>query len=415
MVSAPNDPADLVPSLAPGGTALVPRPMVVRVARKGAPLPVAALFAAAWAFVIGFVPLLALTAVAASGQGASSGSVFRLATTAWLLGHGVAVHTPADLVTLVPLGVSALVGWRLVRAGVHASRATQAHRGRSVWPAVRAGLSVAAAYTGLGVLLAWLGTSTDMAASLVRAFLSFAAFSGVASTLGALAHGRAVRALVARLPSALTDGVRSGLTVAALVLASGAGSAGVALALAGGDATTMLASFGAGVSGQAGITAICLVYLPNVAVWGAAYLLGPGFAVGEGTVVSPGDVLLGPVPALPVFAGLPSAPRTGLGPILLGLPLLAGLAVGFLLARRRSSGGVGGNPGWAGLLMAAGLAGPVAGVVLEAAAVLSRGGIGSGRMAVVGPFDWRIGLFATAVTGVGTLAGAVAARTVTRP
>jgi hypothetical protein len=114
------------------------------------------------------------------------------------------------------------------------------------------------------------------------------------------------------------------------------------------------------------------------------------------------------VPALPVFAGLPSTPLTGLGPVLLGLPLLAGLAAGFLLARRRPGG-------WSGLLIAATLAGPIAGGVLQLVAMVSRGGIGSGRLSVVGAVDWRVGLFAAGVTCVGTVAGAVAARTVTRP
>jgi hypothetical protein len=241
----------------------------------------------------------------------------------------------------------------------------------------------------------------------VRTIGTFALFAGAAATLGALAHGRAARRLLAGVPHALTDGLRGALGVVAFVLAAGAGTAGIALAMAGGDAATMLASFGAGVSGQAGITAICLAYLPNLAVWGAAYLLGPGFSVGDGTVVSPGDVLLGPVPGLPVLAGVPSAPLTGLGPVLLGLPLLAGLAAGFLLARRRPGG-------WGGLLGAAALAGPLAGVLLGLLAVAARGGIGSGRLAVMGPYDWRVAVFAAGVTAVGTIAGAVAARTVTR-
>jgi len=156
------------------------------------------------------------------------------------------------------------------------------------------------------------------------------------------------------------------------------------------------------------MTAICLLYLPNLAVWGIAYLLGPGFAVGTGTVVSPGDVLLGPVPGLPVFAGLPSAPLTGVGPALLGVPLLAGLLAGWLLARRARGG-------WLPLLGAAALSAVVAGGLVHLAVLASRGGLGSGRLATIGPVDWRIGLFAAGVTCVGTMVGAAAARTVTRP
>src|SRR5262249_35431778 len=146
-----------------------------------------------------------------------------------------------------------------------------------------------------------------------------------AASIGAVRHSRAGRRLVRRLPGLLVDGVRTGLATAALVVAAGAASAGVALALAGGDAAAMLGSYGAGATGQIGLTAICLVYLPNLAVWAAAYLLGPGFAFGAGTVVSPSDVLLGPLPGLPVLAAVPSAPLSGLTPALLGAPLLAGI------------------------------------------------------------------------------------------
>ena len=39
---------------------------------------------------------------------------------------------------------------------------------------------------------------------------------------------------------------------------------------------------------------------------GGVYLVGPGFALGTGTVVSPAEVDLGPVPALPVLAAIPA-------------------------------------------------------------------------------------------------------------
>jgi hypothetical protein len=352
-----------------------------------------------------------VAAVGVVGQAAAPAApaaVVRVATAAWLLGHGVPVRTPGDRISLVPLAVTAFIVWRLVRAGVHACRATGAHRTRSVGPALLAGAGVAVAYAGLGTLTAWSAGTADLAASLPRTALTFALVAGVASTVGAVRHSRAARTLLDRLPTIATDAVRTGLAAAAFLLATGAAAAGVALALAGGEATDVLASFGAGVAGQAGITAICLLYLPNVAVWGTAYLLGPGFAVGTDTVVSPGDVLLGPVPGLPLLAGLPSAPLTGVGPALLGLPLLGGLAAGWLLSRRCVGG-------WSTLLGAAALAGPVTGAAVHLAGYASTGGLGSGRLTTLGVVDWRVGLFAAGVTCVGTVVGAAAARTVSRP
>jgi len=389
-------------------TDLEPAPTPAASERRGAPLLVAAGVAALWAAVVGFLPLLGLAAVGTIGQSVAPAAVLRLATTAWLLGHGVPVQTPADRVTLAPLLVSLLVGWRLVRAGVHASRATGAHRSASIWPSVGAGASVALLYAGLGALAAWVAGTGAFRAPVARTALQFGLVAAVAATVGAVRHSRAGRVLRRRLPAVLDQAVRTGIGAAVFLLAAGAAAAGVALALAGGDAATVLRSFGAGVSGQAGMTAICLLYLPNLAVWGIAYLLGPGFAVGTGTVVSPGDVLLGPVPGLPVFAGLPSAPLTGVGPALLGVPLLAGLLAGWLLARRARGG-------WLPLLGAAALSAVVAGGLVHLAVLASRGGLGSWRLATIGPVDWRIGLFAAGVTCVGTMVGAAAARTVTRP
>jgi hypothetical protein len=280
-----------------------------------------------------------------------------------------------------------------------------------VRPAIRASAAVAVGYALVGAIAAKLAATADVSVSPWRAAGTFGLFAGVAATLGALGYGRAGRRWARRLPRTLTDAVRAGLAAVAFLVAAGAAAGGLALALAGGAATDMLASFRAGVVGQAGITVVCLVFLPNLAIWGTAYLLGPGFAVGVGTVVSPGDVLLGPVPALPVLAGLPSGPLSGIGPALLGVPLIAGLAAGILLSRRSPLS----QRGWGGMLGAAVLAGPVAGVVLQLAAAASGGALGSGRLSQLGPVDWRVGLFATGVITVGTAFGAAAARTVTRP
>jgi hypothetical protein len=378
--------------------------------RRGAPLPVAAAVAALWAGVLGFVPLVGLSLAVVVGTGAAPVAATRVAAGAWLLGHGVPVVTPTDRITLVPRGVTAWICWRLVRAGVHAGRATGALRGRSTWHVMRAGLAVAIMYGLLGAIVAILAATAEVSISPWRAGAMFAVLAGACATAGALTHARAGRRLASRLPSVLTDGVRAGLAAVSFLIAAGAAAAGLSLALAGGPAADVLGSFNTGVVGQIGITALCLAFLPNLAVWGAAYLLGPGFAIGIGTVVSPGDVLLGPVPALPVFAALPAGPLSGVGPALLGVPLVAGLAAGILLARRRRA-----RRRWGGLLAAAVLAGPIAGLALQLAATASGGGLGSGRLSELGPVDWRISLFATGVIAAGTLFGAATARTLSQP
>ena len=60
---------------------------------------------------------------------------------------------------------------------------------------------------------------------------------------------------------------------------------------------------------------------PNLALLGSAYLLGPGFAFGTGTTVSPTAVSLGAVPAFPVLAALPNeGPTPGWLVVLMGVP-----------------------------------------------------------------------------------------------
>jgi len=384
-----------------------------RPARPGAPLPVAAGVAALGAAVTSFGPLLGLLAVAGLGSGAGLPALLRLAGWGWLLCYGVPVQTPVDQISLVPLAFSLFAGWRLVRAGVHASRAIGALRRRSVGPAVAAAAAVALAYAGFGLVMAVLVSTPDVAVSPIRSGLTLGLFAFVAAGAGAVWPSRAGRAWMGRVQRAglsalLVGAARTGLCAAALMLAGGAAIAGVALATNGGEAAGLLASYRAGVAGQIGITLLCLAYAPNVAVWGAAYLLGPGFAVGADTVVSPGVVLIGPLPGLPILAGLPTVPLTGLGPALLGLPVVAAICAGVLLARRSPAG-------WGRLLATAALSGVVGGVLLQLAGLVAAGALGSGRLVRFGAVDWRVGAVAAGVTAVGAVIGAAGMRVLPRP
>ncbi len=397
----------------------------VRTQKRGARLPVAASVAALWAAAVSYGPILALAAVGTIGSTITPMGAARLAAAGWLLAHGVPLETPADRISLVPLALSALVAWRLVRAGVHASRAIGGHRAASVGRAVAAGASVAVVYAGLGAGVAALTGTGDLMVAPERAAITTGVFAAVAAIGGAIGGSRAGRSLAGRMPVAL-DAARTGAAAALVIVAAGAAAAGIATAIRGGDAAEMLATYRAGVLGQAGITALCLAYLPNVAIWGAAYLLGPGFAVGADTAVSPTDVLLGPVPGLPVLAGLPSGELAGIGPVLLGVPLLAGVCAGwFVAARSRGSDarfrrlvgqsrGPDGSSGWAGATGSALLAGPVAGLVMQSAAFASTGALGSGRLSEMGSADWRIGALATVVVSLGALVGVAAGRVLSR-
>ena len=109
-----------------------------------------------------------------------------------------------------------------------------------------------------------------------------------------------------------------------------------------------------------------------------------------------------------MLAALPTGAVSGPGSVLLGIPLIAAMAAGVLLARRRPT------VGWAGLLGGAALAGPVAGLLLGVLALASGGALGSDRLVDIGPSGWSVGLWGALVVAVGATIGALAARALHR-
>ena len=139
-------------------------------------------------------------------------------------------------------------------------------------------------------------------------------------------------------------------------------------------------------------------------LFGGAYLLGPGFAVGAGTLVTPSAVVLGPLPLFPLLAALPgTGPTPVWTPFLVALaPLVAavGRRPGAAPPPRRCAGRRGRcaavPPGcWAGLLLG----------LLTA---LAGGAVGPGRMQVVAPYAQDVLLHALAAFGFGGLVGGLA-------
>ncbi len=395
----------------------VPAPQSGEAPRSRAPLPVAAGVAAAWAAVTSWLPVtLVLGLAQLSADAGSLPGALRAGLAGWLLGHGVPLQTSAGPLGLAPLALAALAVWRLTRAGVHATRAIGARGGRSPRQALTVAVTVGIGYALLGALAAVAVSAGGPRVSPVRAGLTFALLGTLAALVGAVRTTGVSVLLARRSPPPLRDGLRTGLVAGLLLLGAGAGAAGLAVATGGGDAADMIGAYRTGVAGQAGITLVSLAYAPNATVWSASYLLGPGFAVGTDTAVRTSEVSVGALPAVPLLAGLPRGPMDGLGVGLLAVPVLAGMAAGWLLARRlaRVAGEERARAGWQPLLVPAVLAGPVAGVLLGVAAAISGGPLGGGRLAEIGPVWWQVAGVAAAVVAVGALVGAAATRLLTR-
>jgi Family of unknown function (DUF6350) len=390
-----------------------------RPARR-APLALAASVTTGWAALVSLVPVLAVVLLAhfVSGADAQVSHVLRVGLAGWLLAHGVELRAGGGPLGLAPLIFTVVAAWRVARAGVHTTRAIGGRRRGSPRLALSAAAAVAVAYGVIGAGVAALAGMPGLDVSTQRAGLTLAAFGFAAALGGAVIESGTHARLARRTPMPIRDATRTGLVAALLVLGAGAAAAGTALALSGGAAARLLAAYHAGVAGQVGITLVCVVYGPNLAIWAASYLIGPGFALGAGTVVSAARVSLGTVPALPVLAGVPARPASGLAGLLLVVPMAAGMTAGWLLARRRLRVTSGAPDrartpvvGWLPLLVAAALSGPVAGVVLAFAAWASAGPLGGGHLSQVGPHPWPLAGIAAGLVAAGAVVAAAATKT----
>ncbi|WP_406199387.1 DUF6350 family protein [Kitasatospora sp. NBC_01560] len=411
------------------------------------------------------VPVLGLWVVTPYADDGAAGAV-RLAGALWLLGHGAPVlRGAADApLTATPLLLGLLAVGQLYRAGGRVA----ARRGlRSRWggpSALWCGYCAVAVAVVLHCSGAGLFRSRVLPDVLAVTALAAAATAAGARTADRAAGvrpparsagwpvswWRAGRRVLDRAPAwARPDGGAAVVRTAALaggagLLAAGAAVVAVAAVLAAvAGAGPATAAFGYGPVAVVGLLLLSVVLLPNAVLWAAAYALGPGFAVGAGTLVAPAGAVLGPVPEFPLFALVAEPGAGGWRWAACALPALAGVVPALLLGRRAAEGpeavagsgategsgtaeGPEGAEGTAedvgGTAGAPGPAGPwhpVATVVAVLAAALllgaaaavlagfSGGALAAGRMAELGPVPWRTGLAAAGwfevVAGPGAL------------
>ncbi len=143
--------------------------------------------------------------------------------------------------------------------------------------------------------------------------------------------------------------------------------------------------------------------LPNAMLFSGSYLLGPGFAVGTHTMVSPTVVALGPLPMFPLLAALPdNGPASGWTTALMVVPpVVAGLAAA--RAQRRHP-----TVRWEEGALRGCTGGVLAGAVLGLLATVAGGAVGPGRMRQVEPFAFDVLVHAITAFGIGGLFGGLA-------
>ena len=262
-------------------------------------------------------------------------------------GELAGIAFPSFLMAAMPLGITLMMALMAIRIGYRLSSAS------SLWPAwIGGGLAFGGISYGSSLLVQHESVVLDEFQPLFVPALFFSGLLVIASVAGNRfelfpgANGPeakeriAIRSLGAKLfeslhwslKTALKPAVRVGLgVIATLVFAS---SLMITLALGFGwiEVIRLYEELGLSVLGGVMLTLGQLAILPNLIVFGTAWISGVGFSIGAGSYVSPLASQLGPIPALPVFAALPTG-GFDRGILFAMLPILAAF-IGTLLVRR---------------------------------------------------------------------------------
>jgi hypothetical protein len=376
--------------------------------RTARPLVVTGAIAACAAAASGLAVLVTLTAIGwitapHVGIGGGLGGVLRTAAMLWLVAHHVGFTVRgAGRIGMLPLGLVLLPGALLFLAGrwvVHAGAVTRLRHIGYV------AVVLALPYTLLAGAVAVASRTAQLAPTLWQAVIASFLLALVAGGLGAaraLAPWSRLAGLMPARPRSIVMGM---LASGAILVAAGAVLAGGSLAVHLAEVRAATDALSPGPIGAALLLLAQLAYVPNAIVWAVAYTLGPGFALGAGTVVAPTGSTLGAVPIFPMLAALPAGARPdGLVPLLvLAVPYLAGALGGIVTARITPTPVLEAAPLWGFI------AGGAAGAVLGLTAAFSGGPLGDGHLAVVGPSGWQVTLVAVLEIGVTAALTAAAA------
>lgn len=346
---------------------------LARVPTPGAaawPRPLAGLVAGLWAALMSWLVFAGVVLVgwvfAPLGSGGFA-DVMRASGGIWIIADGGVLHWQGATLSLTPLLATLVILLFQRRAGTWLVAAVDIFEPRAAL--VPLGYAVLASASAHALAVASVMNAT-LVVPLWRSMLGGA-------VVGALGFAWGIsRAIGVGVPTALALTVRVmrrfviGMTAAAVL---------TVLLLAvlhrGTFADVLGAVAGDGIS-TVQVLLLCAAYVPTTIGWAAAVLLGPGFSLGAGTVVSVTGVHLGALPPVPLLALVPDSLPASVAVLLLVPALIAVWATrGALVA-----------PAWKSVV-----AGVGAGALVGALVGLTvAGGMGPGRLTMVGAIWWQL-------------------------
>lgn len=357
----------------------------------------------------------AFVAYAAGGFAMPIAVPWRIAVDAWMLGHGVDVGIAFGDAAVAAVGTDAaaapfVVGvgaWGIglatillaARSGMRLARTAE-----PVW-----GLLGGAVATGaLGFVLALSAQHEAAAPNLVHAAVGPAICMLIGLGVGAAWESRDLvgdaagwLAVDASAVPLVRAALRAGLASVAAFVGLGAVLLGVALIARQADVILLFEALQPDHLGVLVLFLVQLALLPTAVIWSTSWMLGPGFAIGDGSSVSPLGTDLGPVPTLPLLGAI----VPGVQPWSLAIavvPLVAAMGIGALVRQRSAL-----TRWWQAVVVAVG-GGLVAGLVLAGLAAAASGGMGPGRLDVAGPTWWLVGAVGAGIAAVGLVVGLLA-------
>jgi len=367
--------------------------------------------------------------------GSRPDGALHLAASLWLLAHGVVlVRTETLSGVPAPMGITPLLTallpvWLLHRAARDVTEGDGGEATGGAAPPVGARTAwcgVVAGYLGVGAAVALYASGGSLRPSWAWTAVCLPLVAAVSAGAGVwTAYGRpwpsrrmrqGLETATAAAPEdagwlRLRGAVRAGAAGAVVLVAGGAVVVGASLVGHGGAARVSFLQLAPGWSGRCAVLLLAVALAPNAAVWGAAYGLGPGFALGAGQMAGPWSTahLSAPLPPLPLLAAVPAG---GGGPLRWAVgvvPVAAGVTVGWLVARAACPGRAPGRDAvWsagrtAGAVVVAGM---VCGVLLGGLAEAAGGRLGVAALSRFGPVGWQVGGAAAGWTmGVGMPVG----------
>lgn len=365
------------------------------------------------------------------------GGALHVAAALWLLAHGTELLRTDTLSGVpAPVGVTPLLLFALPVLLVHRAARDVVYGGEEDGPLLSARTAwagVVLGYLGVGAAAALYASGGELRPSWGRAMLCLPLLVMVMAGAGVwTAYGhprRAFDGVLKLLPSGLRSFVRGpgpharlGIAArsagagAAVLVGGGAALVAVSLVWHGGVARVSFLQLTEGWSGRFAVLFLCLVLVPNAAVWGAAYALGPGFVLGTGHVVDP--LSSAPAPLLPPFPLLAAVPDAGAGGwpnwVAGAVPLAAGLVVGWFVGGAEARGASpSADAGTSRARQTAGtalLAALLCGAGMAVLATMAGGRLGVAQLARFGPVWWEAGGAAFVWTAVAAIPTAVGVR-----